>query len=68
MPYRRLYTVYTKILDVCILVKNHNKEGYKRGKKNNVIRQVIYGNFSSKKLDATKRVKKRRCGILRHST
>jgi len=68
MPYRRSYTVYTKIPDVCILVKNHNKEGNKHGTKNNVIGQIIYGNFSSKKLDAIKRVKKRRCGILRHST
>jgi len=51
-----------------VLIKNHDKEGNKRGTKNNVIRQIIYGNFSSKKLDATKRIKKRRCGILRHST
>jgi len=67
MQYRNLYTVYTKIVGVCI---NQESQIMREncGTKNNVIRQVVYGNFASQKLDAAKRIKKRRCGLLCHST
>ena len=41
-----------------VLVDNSQYKRNKRGTKDNVIREIVYGNFTPKKLDATKRVKK----------
>jgi hypothetical protein len=66
MEYRNSYMcIYTvsEVLTVNLITKVR-----KNGKKNNVIRQIIDGDFSPEKLDAVKRIKKRRCCLLSYST